>query len=129
MNFKRIQFELDFATDVKTATPVLRHFELRGVSIPEVVRIYEATYLIGQSATLRTDTIRDFLRTGRTTTSLIKFADMRPPYKETTLSGTAYHYVIMLPGYPQEVEVVHEKGTDPELGIRCRFMEVDFPEA
>jgi hypothetical protein len=106
--------------------PIVTFFEARGAEKPETVRIHEATYAIGDTPSRKTETIRSFLRGGRTSTSLIKFADLRYGDKTTGTAGTDYVYCVMLPGYPKEIEVMHEKGRAPELGIQCRFQEVSF---
>jgi len=122
----RIQFELHLATNSSTTTPEVLFFEARGVEKPETVRIHEAVYAIGDEPSKRAETIRTFLRGGRTSTSLIRFADLR--YGETTggTAGTDFVYVVVDPGYPQEIEIVHTKGGQPELGIKVRFREVSF---
>jgi len=111
------------ATGTNTKTPELSYFEARGIEKPEIIRIHDATYRMGDTASRRAKTIRDFLRGGRTSTSLIKLADLR--YGDTT-GGTTYAWVVMEPGFPQEVEIVYEKGAQPELGMRCRMREVSY---
>jgi len=124
---KKIQFELHLATDDDSTTPEVSFFEARGIEKPETIRVHEATYSIGDEPTKRAKTIRDFLREGRASTELIKFADIR--YGQSTAGaqiGTDYVYVVMQPGFPQEVEILHEKGKQPELGLKCRFQEVNY---
>ncbi len=122
LNNKRIQFELHLTSGGSTATPVVTLFQAKGTEKPTTVRIHEATYAIGSEPGKTTETLRAFLHTGRTTTTLLKFADLR--YGEST--GGSYHYAVMMPGYPQEVEILHEKGDEPELGMRVRLQEVSF---
>ena len=124
LNCNRIQFELHLASNTNTATPEVSYFKARGIEKPTYKRIHDVTYRIGATPSKQVDTIRTFLRGGRTSTSLIKFADLR--FSEATDAGTSYVWVIMLPGYPKEPELIHEKGRQPELGIHCRFMEVSF---
>ena len=123
LSCNKILFELQFATDSSSVTPEVSLFQARGIEKPETVRIHECTYTFGDRPSDRAETIRTFLRGGRTSTSLIKFADLR--YGDKT-SDTSYTWVIMQPGYPEEVEIIHEKGRQPELGLRCRFQEVSF---
>ena len=54
---------------------------------------------------------------------MIKFADLR--YGDDT-AGTNYVWVVMMPGYPQEVEILHERNRQPELGIKVRLQEVSY---
>lgn len=126
LNNKRISFELHLASDTSTATPEVSYFQAKGVEKPTTVRIHEAVYALGDEPSKRAKTIRTFLREGRTSTTLIKFADLR--FKETTAGTSSGDYVwcIMQPGYPQEVEVLHERGRQPELGIKVRLQEVSF---
>jgi len=120
----RIQFELHLATSDSSSTPEVSFFRAVGVEIPEVARVHDVIYLIGDEPSKRTKTIRDFLRSGRTSTSLIRFADLR--YGET-IDDITYHWVVMQPGFPKEVEIYHSKERQPEIGIQCRFQEIDFP--
>lgn len=119
---KRIQLQYNLATATNTITPELTYSRLRGILKPENMRIHDATYTFGDEPTKRTKTLRDFLRSGRTSTQLIKFADLR--YQESTEDKT-YHWVTMLQS-PQEVEILHEKDRQPELGLRCLFQEMDY---
>jgi hypothetical protein len=123
---KRIQFELDLATNDASITPIVTLFEARGTEKPETIRIHEATYVIGDMPAKKAETLRTFLRGGRTSTTLMCFADLR--YGQTTsgAAGTDYIYVVMEPGYPQEIDIIHEKGRAPELGIKCRFIELNL---
>ncbi len=127
MNCNRIQFEIDLASNTSTSTPQVSYFQAKGIEKPTTTRIHEAVYSIGDEPTTRAKTLRDLLRTARTSTSLIKFADLR--YNGTTggMAGTDFVYVILEPGFPQEVEVFHrDKGSTPELGLRVRMREVSF---
>lgn len=120
---KRIQFELDLASGTNTITPEVTYFEARGTERPETVRIHQAYYAVGDTLARKTTTVRDFLRAGRASTLLIKFADLR--YNESIDSGK-YTWCVMLPGNPEEVEIIHEKGRTPELALKCRLMEINF---
>ncbi len=123
LSCKRIQFELDLASNDNDVTPEVLYFEARGVEKPERIKIHEAVYAIGDTPSRKTETIRTFFRDARATTNLIRFADLR--YGESTATSS-YTWVVMVPGYPQEVEIIHEKGRAPELGIKCRFIEVNY---
>jgi len=118
----RISFRIDFATNDSSKTPELLYFEARGIEKPEVVRVHDCTYTIGNEPSNRVKTIRTTLRGARTSTSLVKFADLR--YGDSTEAG--YVYVVAEPGTPQEVEIKHEKTNQPELGINVRWREVNF---
>lgn len=123
----RIQFQLDLASNTNTATPEVSYFQAKGVEKPTTTRIHEAVYTIGDEPSARAETLRDLLRTARTSTSLIRFADLR--YNETTggTAGTDFVYCVMEPGYPQEIEVTHrDKGATPELGMKVRLREVSY---
>lgn len=119
----KIQFEIHLASDTNTATPEVSYFQAKGVEKPTTVRTHEAVYAIGDEPSKRAETIRTFLRGGRTSTSLIKFADLR--YGQST-AGTDYVWVVMQPGFPQEIEILHERGRAPELGLKVRLQEVSF---
>ncbi len=124
---KRIQCQIDLASNTSTATPEVSYFQAKGIEKPTTVRIHEAVYTIGDEPSTRAKTLRDLLRTARTSTSLIRFADLR--YNETTggTAGTDFVYCVMEPGYPQEIEIFHrDKGSTPELGLRVRLREVSY---
>ncbi len=126
---KRVQYELDLATNDSSKTPEITLFEVRGTEKPETIRIHEAVYTIGDMPSKKSETLKTFLRGGRTSTTLMCFADLR--YGQTTsgTAGTDFVYVVMEPGYPQEIDVLHEKGRAPELGIKCRFIELNLASA
>ncbi len=126
LSSKRIQFEIHLASDTNTATPEVSFFQAKGIEKPTTVRIHEATYSIGGEPSKSAEAIRTFLRGGRTSTSLISFADLRYGEKTSGTAGTDFVYVVMMPGSPQEVEIIHTKNRAPELGLRCRFMEVNY---
>lgn len=123
---KRIQYEIHLTSNTPSATPEVSLFQAKGVEKPTTIRIHEATYAIGSEPMKSAETIRTFLRGGRTSTTLISFADLR--YGETTggTAGTDYAYCVMEPGYPREIEVIHTKRDKPELGIEVRLREVSF---
>ena len=126
LNNKRIQFELHLASDTNTATPVVTYFEAKGIEKPTTVRIHEATYAIDDSPSESGETDRDLLRTGRTTTTLIRFANLN--FEEYTggTAGTDFVYCIMEPGYPREVEIRHLDGRAAEQAIQVQLREVSF---
>lgn len=123
LNCKRVSFELDLASATNTITPEVTYFEARGVERPERISTHECVYAIGDEPSKKTETIRQFFRDARISTSLIRFADLR--YGEST-EGNDYNWVVVEPGYPQEVEIIHEKGRAPELGIKVRLREIDY---
>ena len=121
---KRIKFEVDLATNDSTKTPVLRYFEARGTEKPEGVKVHDCTYAVGDTSSRSSETVRDFLETARTSTSLIRLADLR--FRDETKDSGGYVWVVMQPGYPRPTEVETIKGQQPTLGIQCRWQEVDF---
>lgn len=123
---KRMCFELHLATNSSATSPEVLLFIARGAEKPERVRIHECIYSVGDEPSNRSKTLRDLFRTGRTTTTLIKFADLRYGEKTGGTAGTDYQYCVMEPGYPQEIEIIHEKQRQPELGIKVRLREVNF---
>uniref|UniRef100_A0A6H1ZG67 Putative peptidase n=1 Tax=viral metagenome TaxID=1070528 RepID=A0A6H1ZG67_9ZZZZ len=124
LSSKRIQFELHLVTGDFTTTPEVLFFQARGIEKPESIRIHEAVYDISNMLQRRAETFRSNLRTARTTTSLIKFADLRYGDDTAGTAGTDYVWVVMQPSYPQEVEVLQEKGSAPRLGLKVRWQEV-----
>jgi len=126
LSCKKIQFELHLASDTNTATPEVTYFQAKGIEKPTTVRTHEAIYSLGDTPSKRVKEIRTFLRGGRTSTSLIKFADLRYGDDTAGTAGTDYVYVVMQPGYPQEIEIKHEKDRQPELGLKVRWQEVSY---
>ena len=123
LSSKRIALQFDFVTNDSAVTPALTYFQARGILKPELIRIHDATYIIGDEPHFRTKELRNLLRTARASTSLIRFADLR--YGEST-SNLTYHWCIMEAGFPYEQEIRHEKKRQPEMGITVRLREVDF---
>lgn len=126
LSCKRIQFELHLATNSSSSTPIVKLFEARGIEKPETIVVHDVTYAIGSTPSKEVKTIKTFLEGGRTSTTLMKFADLR--FKEST-AGTStgdYVWVVMEPGFPKIVALKHEKGRQPELGIQVRLQEVSF---
>jgi hypothetical protein len=123
---QRIQFRVDLTTDNSLYSPIVKLFQVLGQEVPTTVRIHECVYSLGDEPARRTSTIRTFLRGARTSTSLVKLADLR--YGEA-VSGTNYTWVTCMPGYPQEVEIVTEKNRQPELGVKVRWMEVNYTKS
>ena len=120
---KRFCFEIHLASNNPTTTPQVLYFEAKGIEKPEPVRYHKCVYRIASDQDDTAKTLRNFLRSGRSFTGLIKFADMR--YGDST-SSTSYVWVVMEPDYPREVEIWHEKEQYPELGIECLFREVSY---
>lgn len=122
----RIQFEIHLASNTNTATPQVTMFQVKGTEKPTTTRIHEAYYAVGDRPSDRVKTIRNLLRTGRTSTTLIKFADLRFGQSTAGTSSGDYVWCVMMPGYPLETEIVHEKGRQPELAMQVRLQEIDF---
>ncbi|KKM96232.1 hypothetical protein LCGC14_1180180 [marine sediment metagenome] len=126
LNNKRIQFEIHLASDTSTATPVVTFFQAKGVEKPTTVRVHEATYAIDDSPSEDAEVLRDLLRTGRTSTALIRFANLNFEEKTSGSAGTDFVYTVMTPGYPMETEIVHLDGRGVEQAIQVSLMEVSF---
>ncbi|KKN72882.1 hypothetical protein LCGC14_0405860 [marine sediment metagenome] len=122
----KIQFEIHLASNTNTATPEVRYFQAKGVEKPTTVRIHEATYAIDDSPSQDAEVLRDLLRTGRTSTTLIRFANLN--FEEYTggTAGTDYVNCVMEPGFPQETEIVHLDGRAAEQAIKVSLREVSF---
>ena len=124
---KRVQFEIHLAqANGNTATPVVTFFQAKGVEKPTTVRIHEATYAIDDSPSQNAEVLRDLLRTGRTSTTLIRFANLNFEEKTSGTAGTDYVNCVMEPGFPQEVEIVHLDGREAEQAIQVQLREVSF---
>jgi len=121
---KRIQIELWLATNNSSITPVVTYIELQGVERPEVTRIHEAVYAVGDNSIQQVRTVRDNLRAARDSSITLRFADIR--YKDNLDNN--YTDVVIEPGYPQEVEAVQTVGSEPELGLRVQLREVNEVE-
>ena len=126
LNCERIQFEIHLASNTNTATPEVSYFQAKGVEKPVRVRVHEMVYAIGDEPTNRAKTLRNFFRTARTATTLLKFADLR--FNETTggTAGTDYVYCVMEPDSPEQVEIQTRKDGSKELGMKVRLREVSF---
>jgi len=122
---KRFSYEIHLDTDTSGLIPTVRYFEVLGVEKPTLYRLHQCVYKLGADPDEAVKTIRDFLRGGRTTTDLIKFADLR--FDETTsgTAGTNYYYVTM-ESEPQIEEIYNEKTGEPDLAIRVTFRETNF---
>jgi len=127
---KRFQFQITFTigTNLVYGIPYVDYVELRGLEMPEPVRIHDVTYALRDIPNGdNVKTLRDFLRTAETTTSLVKLADLRMQRQRVTgTTSTDYVWVMIEPGYPQELELRQESGMKPELLVRCRWKEVSF---
>ena len=122
----KIQFEIHLASNTSTATPEVRYFQAKGVEKPTTVRIHEATYAIDDSPSQNAEVLRDLLRTGRTSTTLIRFANLNFEEKTSGSAGTDFVYCVMEPGFPREVEIVHLDKREPEQAIQVQLREVSF---
>ena len=123
---KKIQFEIHLASDTSTATPEVRYFQAKGIEKPTTVRIHEATYAIDDSPSQDAEVLRDLLRTGRTSTTLIRFANLNFEEKTSGTAGTDYVNCVFEPGFPREIEVVHLDGRGVEQAIQIQLREVSF---
>ena len=110
---KKIQYEIHLASNTSTATPEVRYFQAKGVEKPTTVRIHEATYAIDDSPSQNAEVLRDLLRTGRTSTTLIRFANLNFEEKTSGTAGTDYVNCVMEPGYPKGDEIVHPDKREP----------------
>jgi hypothetical protein len=119
----KVQFELDLATDDSAVSPQVLFLQATGIERPEVIRVHHATYTAGTDPNSSVITLRNLLRTARTTTSLIKWADLR--YTPPGTGGSGYSFVVIEPGYPKEIEVFKGKDKPPELGLEIAWREVD----
>jgi hypothetical protein len=128
VTYNKIQFKITFTTTGVATTPALSFIKVKGYEVPEVKRIHDVYYKAADSPEYRTSDIRDFLRTGRTTTTLIKLTDLRYVQYKGVQGTTAgdYVWVRMLSGYPLEDEVKHADGRQPELMIHCKFEEIPY---
>ena len=122
----KIQFEIHLASNTSTATPEVRYFQAKGVEKPTTVRIHEATYAIDDSPSQNAEVLRDLLRTGRTSTTLIRFANLNFEEKTSGTAGTDFVNCVFEPGSPEEVEIIHLDGREPEQAIRVSMREVSF---
>ena len=122
----KIQFEAHLASNTSTATPEVRYFQAKGIEKPTTVRIHEATYAIDDSPSQNAEVLRDLLRTGRTSTTLIRFANLNFEEKTSGTAGTDYVNCVMEPGFPREIEVVHLDKREPEQAIQVQLREVSF---
>uniref|UniRef100_A0A6M3L5K7 Uncharacterized protein n=1 Tax=viral metagenome TaxID=1070528 RepID=A0A6M3L5K7_9ZZZZ len=124
---KRVHFQLDLASDTNTATPEVSYFQAKGVERPEVVRIHEMVYFLGDEPSNNVATLRNFFREARTSTNLIRFADLRYGQKTGGIGGKDFVYCVMEPGFPQEIEIAHSgEGNYPELGMKVRLRELNY---
>ncbi len=117
----KIQFELDLATNSSSTTPQVLYFQAVGVERPDVIRTIHATYVAGDTPNMKVEVLRDLLRTARTSTSLVKWVDLR--FTPSGTGGSAYDYVVMEPGYPKEVEIFKGKDKGTEMGLEVAWRE------
>ncbi|KKL59637.1 hypothetical protein LCGC14_2213350, partial [marine sediment metagenome] len=122
----KIQFEIHLASNTSTATPEVRYFQAKGVEKPTTVRIHEATYAIDDSPSQSAEVLRDLLRTGRTSTTLIRFANLNFGEKTSGTAGTDFVNCVFEPGFPREVEITHLDGRGAEQAIQIQMREVSF---
>ena len=106
------------------STSPVSMFQAKGTEKPTTGRVYDIYYSLGSNPTKRAKTLRDFFRTARTSTNLIKFADLR--YGQNT-KETDFTWCVLMPGFPQEVEVINSKQKQPELALHVRLQEISYP--
>jgi hypothetical protein len=126
LSAKKWLIELDLATGNSTLTPQVLYMAVRGVEKPELFRTYDVTYVVTETAGLKPSTVYNWLKGGRESTTLIKFADIRVGETTSGVAGTNYNYVVMLPGYPHVIDLKHNRNKEPELYLQCKFKEVNF---
>lgn len=126
---KAWQFEVDLATNNSTITPELLSFTVRGTEKPESFRVHDATYIIRPQSNLHPSTVVGWLKAGRTSTTLIKFSDLRllrPSSRATAgTAGTDYVSVFMLPGYPEVTDIRYNAQQEPEVTVHVVMGEVN----
>ena len=122
ISFKKIRFMIQLASATSTVTPIVKFFAVYGLLRPTKAKLFDFTVDVGDSDSTKAKTLRDFLEKGRPgtsdagSTSLLTLVDR---------FGTS-HYVVFLPGYPEEVEVLDELGKQSELAVRIVATEVDW---
>lgn len=126
---KAWQFELDLATNSSSTTPSVLSFTVRGTEKPESFRVHDATYIIRPQSNLHPSTVVGWLKAGRTSTTLIKFSDLRllrPSSRATAgTAGTDYVSVFMLPGYPEVTDIRYNAQQEPEVTVHVVMGEVN----
>ena len=124
---ERVQFEIHLArTGTTTGTPEVSYFQAKGVEKPVEVKVHEAVYIIDGDPSNNAKTLRDLLNTARSTTTLLRFADLRFKDYTSGTAGTDFVYVVMEPGFPQLVDLPHTRGRVPMMGMKVRLREVSF---
>ncbi|KKK77446.1 hypothetical protein LCGC14_2853560, partial [marine sediment metagenome] len=61
-----------------------------------------------------------------TSTTLIRFANLNFEEKTSGTAGTDFVNCVFEPGSPEEVEIIHLDGREPEQAIRVSMREVSF---
>lgn len=113
---KKVKFKIALATDSSSVTPIVKYFAAYGFIQPARVRLFDFTVFAEQGTTGMTKDIRDFLIDGRDSTSLITLVDR---------FGSS-HYVRILPGYPQEIEMVNQEGKQVGIAMKVMCEKVDW---
>ena len=120
-SYKKVRFKIDLYSNDNTITPLVKFFSANGHLKPEYTKLFDFTVYVGDTRSSLAKTIRDFLLTGRTSTSLISLYD-RFSASTTTLSD----YIIFLPGYPEEVEIFDEETKQITLAMHIMAIKVDW---
>uniref|UniRef100_A0A6H1ZGE1 Uncharacterized protein n=1 Tax=viral metagenome TaxID=1070528 RepID=A0A6H1ZGE1_9ZZZZ len=117
VSFKKIRFKiaLDVTGDTGN-TAIVRYFNANMILRPEQLKVYDFTVDVGNPRMMTSQTVRDFLETGRDSTKLVTLNDRY---------GTD-RTVVVMPGYPREVEVVREAGKTSELAVQMKCVQVDW---
>lgn len=111
VSYKKIRFRIK----PLITTAVIRSMTVHGQLRPERIKLFDFVVDVGDNRTRPAKTIRDFLDGGRTSTSTVTLVDR---------FGTSWD-VVILPGYPEEIEVKDTTGKQSSLAMRIVAMEVD----
>ena len=116
VSYNKIRFKLMLASNAVAKTPIVKSFTASGQLRPEYTKLYDFTVIVGDTRSMTSKTIRDFLVGGRSSTSLVTLEDRL---------GTS-HYVVFLPGYPEEVEILDEVTKQYTMAMHIMAIEVDW---
>lgn len=116
VSYNKIRYKIQLDTNDDTKTPIVKLFSANGQLRPEKVKLYDFIVDVSSNRTRPSSTIRTFLEGGRDSTSLVTLTDR---------FGTD-HYVVFLPGYPEEMEVVDEVTKQSTVALHVIAMKVDW---
>lgn len=121
----KIQFEIHLATDDSTSTPRVRYFQARGMEVSEDLKVYNAFYSVKESQFESAKDLIDFLREGKSTTSLVKFTNLHDSPKGLKGDkGRDWIWVKMMG--VKETTVFHGINREPEVAVNVMMREVSF---